>query len=213
MTVKTIATILWLLITIAATGAVPTQSPDLSRITAIPSDYYDVVVNAYRSLPPRLQKALLDHHIEATFKNGDALGAAFAAGHMGESLDTQSTYVRWPIGAETVSFPWGAIRLIDATRHELAHLALERIFGRSSEIWTQIIKAIQEEEGDDFFREVAAGHKNATNLRSSSAMASYESLHEYLASLAEHCGKPIRAPLPSGRARPMVEALMSGGTC
>lgn len=212
MAVKTAAiVILWLLTTVGT--AIPTwNGPDL-LLTTIPQDSYHVVVRAYKSLPPRLQKALQEgRKIDVTLKEGNVLGAAFASDNLGMPIDLQTVYVRWPAGTETIAFPWGKIRLIDATRHELAHLALERIFSQSSQVWTKLIDALQEED-NEFFKKVALGNKDATDIRSSSAMAHYQSLHEYLASLIEHCGRPVRMPLPSGRARPMVEALVNGGTC
>lgn len=182
------------------------------RVTVIPETHRQVVIEAYQSLPPKLQVALRIKGIEVTFKDGEILGAAAALDQFGLDIDVHSVYVRWPAGAESVSFPWGKIRLVDATRHEIAHIALERIFSKSSKTWVDIIKAIQD-EGPEFLEKVTAGHKGAASLYSPSSIAHYEALHEYLASLVEHCGKPLRVPLPSGRARPMVEALVSGGAC
>lgn len=190
----------------------PAAATELSRVTVIPETYGPVVTEAYRSLPPRLREALANGRFEVVFRNGDALGAALASDAFGMELPVQSVYVRWPTGAETVSFPWGEIRLKDATRHELAHLALERIWSKNSALWVELGKALRD-EGPEFLEKATLGHRGAAYLYSPSAMAQYESLHEYLASLIEHCGKPVRMPLPSGRARPMVEALVLGGDC
>lgn len=185
---------------------------DLSHITVVPVVYRHVVVEAYRSLPGRLQEALLEGRIEVTFKDGDVLGGAAATDAFGMDLDVHGVYVRWPAGAETVSFPWGEISFTDAVRHELAHVALERIFRNNSQAWVELIKALRE-EGPDFLKKVTAGHGDAAELYSSSPIAHYQALQEYLASLVEHCGKPVRMPLPTGRARPMVDVLVQGGVC
>jgi len=198
------------LMLIGTTRAAPEEL--LSHVTVIPETYVSVVAEAYRSLPPRFREALMGGRIEVTFKDGAVLGAAAASDVFGLDLDVHGVYVRWPAGTETVSFPWGEIRLLDATRHELAHLALERIFRNNSQIWVELVKTLRE-EGPEFLEKVIRGHQGAANLYSPSFIAQYESLHEYLASLVEYCGKPVRMPLPSGRARPMVEALVMGGGC
>lgn len=126
-------------------GAAPAAAKELSHVTVIPETYVSVVAEAYRSLPPRLREALMGGRIEVTFKDGDVLGAAAASDAFGLDLDVHGVYIRWPAGAETVSFPWGAIRLLDATRHELAHLALERIFMKNSQIWVELVKALKED--------------------------------------------------------------------
>ncbi len=184
----------------------------LREISVVPDSHRQVVVEAYRSLPPRLQAVLRTKEVRVTFRDGEILGAAAASDQFGLDIETHSAYVRWPAGAESVSFPWGKLRLVDATRHELSHIALERIFSKSSKMWVDLIEALRD-EGTEFLKKVTAGHADAANLYSNSSMAHYQALHEYLASLAEHCGKPVRVPLPSGRARPIVEALVSGGTC
>lgn len=184
----------------------------LRHVTVFPEANRRLVIEAYESLPPQLQTVLRKRGIEVTFKEGNLLGGAAASDQFGLDISTHSVYVRWPIGAERVSFPWGEIKLVDATRHELSHVALERIFRNNSEMWVDLLKALRE-EGPEFLEKVAAGHKDAAYLYSNSSMAHYQALQEYLASLVEHCGKPVRVPLPSGRARPMVEALVSGGTC
>lgn len=189
-----------------------TEQEWLRKIIVIPNAYRSTVVEAYRSLPHQLQIALRTREIEVTFKDGEVLGGAAASDEFGLDISVHGVYVRWPAGAESVPFPWGEIKLVDATRHEISHIALERIFRNNSSLWVELLKALRDEDAD-FFRKVVEGHSNASNLRSPSSIASYDSLQEYLASLIEHCGKPVRMPLPTGRARPMVEALVQGGVC
>jgi len=198
--------------TTSADERILTEEEWLGQVIVSPDVYRNTVVEAYRSLPTQLQIALRRKGIEVTFKDGEITGGAAASDQFGLDIDTHGAYIRWPAGEEFVSFQWGKIRLIDATRHEMAHIALERIFRNNSQVWTELIKALRDEK-PEFFRKVAEGHRNADSIRSSSVIAAYESLQEYLASLIEHCGRPIRMPLPTGRARPMVEALVGGGDC
>ena len=205
-------TIIMLLSVVVLSVPICVTAQELSHITVIPETYRQVAIGAYLSLPEALQNVLKAGKIEIIFKDGEAFGGAIGSDVMGLELDVESVYIRWPAGVETVLFPWGEIRRIDAARHELAHLGLERVFRHDSRIWTELIKALKE-EGPEFLQMVSAGHKDAKDLFSSSPMASYQSLQEYMASLIEHGGKPVRMPLPSGRARPMVESLVCNNIC
>ena len=193
--------------------SVPVFAGNFDHIKVSPQENRQIVIKALESLAPRLQQALQGGRVEIVFGIGDAHGVAVASDAFGMELEVQSVYVRWPAGSKTVKFPWGEMNLLHATRHELAHLALERIFIRNSSEWVGLVKALNQ-EGVGFLKKVAAGHRDAQGLGSPSSIAHHQALQEYLASLVEHCGKPVRMPLPSSKkTRQMVEALVRGGEC
>ena len=184
------------------------------KLLDVSPSYQLAVEEALVSLPPRLRRALeRPHNIEVYLRNGEILGAAASHDNlMGIAMETPQVYVRWPKDQETVEMPWGKITLAHAIRHELAHLGLELIFSADSSIWDEMVKSLRE-EGPDFLRRATWGHQGAEFLYSRSAIAHYESLQEYLASLIEFCGQEVRMPLPQGRARKSVQELVLGGDC
>jgi hypothetical protein len=195
--------------------AKPAPLPRLPvNFSVTPAEYQAMTEAAYVSLPPRLRAVLARRvkNVTVFIQDGDMLGAAMASDFNYEILDNPQALVRWPAGQATVDFPWGKVTLLQAIRHELAHLGLEILFSANSALWVDIPKALRE-EGPEFLEAVTRGHRGAAELFSRSTIAHYSSLHEYLASLIEFCGTPVRMPLPKGRALPMVRALVSGGVC